>query len=88
MIENEHIRFERTYNFRKDSDLIDFNTRLVVKATDEKIENSVVLYALQKEKFQKLLNEAGFEIVTLCGNFSGEPFKETGLPLIATCRKS
>lgn len=87
LIENKQIRFERSYNFRIDSDLIDFNTCLTIKETGQDIENSVVLYALRKEKFQKLLEKSGFEIVTLCGNFNGSPYSETGLPLIVTCRK-
>lgn len=88
IIDNKYIRFERSYNLSGNSELIDFNTRLTVKSNEQVIENSVKLYALQKEKFQDLLNKSGFEITALCGNFNGSPFSETGLPLIATCRKS
>lgn len=88
LIDNAHVRFERNYIFRKDSGLIDFNTRLTIKETGQEIENSVVLYALQKRKLLEMLEKSGFEVVTLCGNFNGSPFSETGLPLIVTCRKS
>ena len=88
IIENEYIRFERSYNFQNDSELIDFNTRLIIKATDQEITNSVQLFALRKDKLKELIQNAGFEILTLCGNFNGLPFTETSLPLIVTCRKN
>lgn len=88
VIDNQHVRFERSYNFRKNSELIDFQTCLTIKETGQEIVNSVELFALRKEKFQELLHQSGFEITTLCGNFNGSPFSETGLPLIVTCRKS
>lgn len=87
LIDNPHIRFERSYKFRKDSNLIDFNTRLLVKENQHEITNSVQLYPLRKDNLQELLEKSGFEIIAMCGNFNGTPFSETSLPLIVTCQK-
>jgi 2-polyprenyl-3-methyl-5-hydroxy-6-metoxy-1,4-benzoquinol methylase len=87
LIDNEHVRFERSYVFSEVSPLIDFNTRLTIKSTGEEIVNSVKLYAIRKNKLQELLTEAGFSELEFFGNFNGAPLSENSLPLIVTCRK-
>ena len=87
LIDNEHVRFERSYVFSEGSPLIDFNTQLTIKSTGEKIVNSVKLYAIRKDQLQKLMEETGFSRFEFFGNFNGAPLTETSLPLIVTCRK-
>lgn len=87
LIDNEHISFERHYEFGDDTGIIDFNTKLTVKTTGQEIQNSVKLYAIRQEKLQELLIETGFCKFDFFGNFKAEPMHETCLPLIVTCKK-
>ena len=86
-IDNEHIRFERIYEFGNESELIDFNTKLTVKYTGQEIKNSTKLYAIQQSKLQKLLEDAGFSSIKFFGNFNREPLTANSLPLVLTCQK-
>lgn len=86
-IDNEHIYFERHYEFEKGAETIDFNTRLTIKSTEEEIVNSVKLYAIPKNRLQELLEEAGFKEFAYFGSFDAEPLTESSLPLIITCQK-
>ncbi len=88
LIDNEHISFERNYEFGDESGLIDFNTKLTVKSTDQEIKNSTKLYAIHPDKLQKLLEEAGFSSIEFFGSFNREPLTTTSLPLILTCQKT
>lgn len=87
LIDNEHITFERKYEYTEASELIDFNTRLTVKSTGQVIENSVKLNALGQEKLEGLLKGAGFDNIRYFGNFEGDPLQSNNLPLILTCSK-
>ena len=87
LIDNEHISFERTYIFKEGANLIDFKTKLTIKSTGQKIDNSVKLYAIRKNKLQELLEEAGFGALEFFGSFKADPLNETSLPLIVTCQK-
>ncbi len=87
LIDNEHVRFERNYEFKENVDLIDFNTKLTIKATGQEINNSVKLYPITKNKLQKLLEDAGFTEITFSGSFNNDPFSETGLTLLVTGKK-
>lgn len=86
-IDNEHIRFERNYEFGSKSELIDFNTKLTIKSTGQEIKNSTKLYAIQPNKLQELLEDAGFLSIKFFGNFNREPLTATSLPLVLTCQK-
>jgi len=87
LIDNEHVRFERNYKFSKGSELIDFNTKLTVKATGQVIESSVKLYPIRKTVLQKILEDAGFESCEFYGSFNSEALTDSSLPLLVTCRK-
>jgi len=87
VIDNEHIRFERSYRFTQNSDLIDFDTKLVIKSTAQEIKNSVKLNPIRQNKLQELLAKAGFENIEFFGSFDSEPLQENSLPLIVTCQK-
>jgi len=88
LIDNEHISFERNYEFSDESGLIDFNTKLTVKSTGQEINNSTKLYAIRQNKLQELLEEAGFSAIDFFGSFNREPQTITSLPLILTCQKA
>jgi glycine/sarcosine N-methyltransferase len=87
LIDNEHISFERHYEYGDDTGIIDFNTKLTVKPTGQEILNSVKLYAVRQEKLQELLIETGFDKIEYFGNFAGEPLQNNSIPLIVSCRK-
>jgi len=88
LIDNEHIRFERNYEFEDESELVDFNTKLTVKSTGQEIINSTKLYAVRQNKLQELLKEAGFSSIEFFGNFNREPLTASSLPLILSCQKN
>ncbi len=87
LIDNEHLSFERNYEFPTDSDLIDFNTKLRIKASGQEISNSVKLYPISKNKLQEMLEMEGFCNFELHGSFKRDPLSETSVPLIITCQK-
>lgn len=87
LIDNEHIRFERSYNFQEDSELIDFNTKLTIKSSGQEISNSVKLYPIRQNKLQELLVETGYTNFEFHGNFKRDPLQESSIPLIVSCQK-
>jgi 2-polyprenyl-3-methyl-5-hydroxy-6-metoxy-1,4-benzoquinol methylase len=87
VIENEHVRFERNYEFNTTDSLIEFKTRLTIKSTNQVIPNSVQLNPVRKNKLQELMEEAGFGSLEFFGNFAREPLSDQSLPLIVTYRK-
>lgn len=88
LIDNSTIRFERNYRFTEGSHLLDFDTKLTIKASGEEIVNSVKLYALTREKLQELLEKSGFSEFEYFGSFKSDPLQETSLPLILVCKKA
>ena len=88
LIDNEHISFERNYEFGDESGLIDFNTKLTVKATGQEINNSTKLYAIRQNKLQEIVEKAGFSAIEFFGSFNREPLTATSLPLVLTCQKN
>jgi len=74
LIENDDIRFERNYQYQKSENKIDFNTLLTVKATQQRIENSIALLPLLKNELALLLDKAGFKNCNYYGNFNKEPY--------------
>ena len=88
LIDNEHIRFERNYEFGDETGWIDFNTKLTVKSTGQEMINSTKLYAIRQDKLQELLKEAGFSAIEFFGSFNREPFTAGSLPLVLSCQKN
>lgn len=87
LIDNEEVRFERTYNFKEDSARIDFNTKLTVKSTGLELENTAPLRAIRKNEIRNYLEQAGFVQIEFYGNFKAEPLTTNSLPLIVTATK-
>lgn len=87
IIENDYIKFERSYEFQEGTELIDFNTKLTIKSNGQEISNSVNLYAIRQNKLQELLQEAGFRAFEYHGNFKRDELQGNSIPLIVTCQK-
>jgi len=86
-VDNEHVRFDRSYKFAENADLIDFNTQLTIKSTGQVIQNTVKLYPITQATLQELLKEAGFTSLEYFGNFAGEPLLADSMQLIVSCKK-
>lgn len=86
LIENDHVRFERYYDFLSDGSLA-FNTVLTVKGEEKVVNNSVRLNPLGLDRVKSILEKFGFKIVSINGNFNGESFHDKSLPLIITASK-
>ncbi len=87
LIENKEVIFKRSYEFNRDSSLIDFNTELTVKSTGQEIKNTTKLFPIRKNKLQNIIQKAGFYQVEFYGSFKAEPLTTTSLPLIVTASK-
>ena len=81
-IENDTVRFVRNYNYSSPITLIDFETTLLIKETDNEIQNSVQLYPLRKAEVEVMLRRAGFTKLTFYGNFKREGLTTDSQPLI------
>jgi SAM-dependent methyltransferase len=71
-IDNEHISFERSYNFSGPGDPLYFKTRLLTKKNHKIVENTEVLYPLLPEEALFFLENAGFYDYDLFGAFNGD----------------
>ncbi|TKG94770.1 class I SAM-dependent methyltransferase [Puteibacter caeruleilacunae] len=87
-IDNEFIRFERTYAVIDGCDQIEFKTRLTVKESDEVIDNSVLLYPVVKSEIEALIGLYGFVGAMYYGDFMGRDLAIDSVPLIFECTKS
>lgn len=86
VIDNDYVRFERFYNYPENSELIDFNTKLTVKETNEVIENSISLFPIQKLDLKFMLEDSGFEDIYFFGDFQKTPLQNDHYPLIVQCK--
>jgi glycine/sarcosine N-methyltransferase len=80
-IENEHIKFERRYNYIGNN-MIEFKTNLVIKKTGKNQKNKVTLLPLQKNTLEKILKENGFNKISYYGNFKRDPLNDESMQLI------
>lgn len=87
LIENEHIRFERYYEFPGNSKLINFKTVLTEKETNNTISNTVLLNPLLKSELEELLVKAGFQKHKFFGSFQSEELLEKSFQLIVVAEK-
>ncbi|MBN2202521.1 class I SAM-dependent methyltransferase [bacterium] len=81
-IEDDKIRFERTYRPEAGSERFWFRTVLTVKSGPRVIENAVPLIPLRRAELAGMLANAGFGNVEWFGDFNGGPLTEQSLPLI------
>lgn len=71
-IDNEHISFERGYQFSGPGDPLYFKTRLLTKKDGIILENKEKLYPLLPEEALFFLENAGFYDIDLFGAFNGD----------------
>lgn len=86
IIENEAIRFERHYRF-SGSPKIMFQTKLVIKSTGQEVNNSIPLFAINKQELTSLLIQTGLKDISFFGNFKGDPLQANSIPLVLSCIK-
>jgi glycine/sarcosine N-methyltransferase len=86
-LEDEKVRFERTYRQEAGSGRFWFRTVLTVKSESRMIENAVPLFPLRKDALAGMLKDAGFQNVEWFGDFNGGPLTDGSLPLIAVARE-
>ncbi len=82
-LEDDKIRFERTYRPEAGSERLWFRTVLTVKPGPKVIENSVPLIPLRRGELAGMLANAGFGRVEWFGDFNGGPLTDASLPMIA-----
>lgn len=82
LIENDIILFERHYEYRSTANKMDFNTRLIVKSTQQIIDNSIELLPVLKEELSLLLTQAGFKHQNYFGTFNQESYSGESPALI------
>jgi glycine/sarcosine N-methyltransferase len=83
LIENERIRFERTYETYVKTGLLLFKTMLTVKDTGRILENGVSLLPIRQAELKEVIREAGFRNLEWFGDFSGNPLSGTSLPMVS-----
>lgn len=77
LIENEHVKFERSYFLNRDNNII-FSTIL-----DNKIENKEILLNIQHDELKGYLEKTGFKNIKTYGGFDKSLFNEKeSLPFI------
>ncbi len=82
-LEDDKIRFERTYRPEAGSERFWFRTVLTVKSGPRVIENAVPLIPLRRGELAGMLANAGFSRVEWFGDFNGGPLTDASLPMIA-----
>jgi len=86
LIENDKIKFTRTYHFREDG-LLDFNTVIEIKEGEHVIKSTIPLLPLRKSEFESILRKIGFTDVKCFGNFKGDDLLKNSIPLVVTAEK-
>jgi ubiquinone/menaquinone biosynthesis C-methylase UbiE len=81
-LETDEIRFIRNYHYRKDPHLIEFETILTVKSTNQIMQNSIQLLPIRKSELESLLLKTGFGNIHYYGNFKGESLGAESIPLV------
>lgn len=84
LIDNEHIKFERSYEF---GDRLKFVTVLTVKKQNEQINNAIYLTPIRKVQLENMLVSAGFKDIKFYGSFTKNLLKEDSLPLVLSCTR-
>lgn len=82
-IENNHIRFVRNYKLNEQT--VDFETELLIKSSNQIINNNIPLLSLRKDELEKMLYN--YKDIHFYGNLKGDFLQETDIPLIFTCIK-
>lgn len=84
LIDNEVITFIRRYNH---SNKFLFNTTLKIKSEDKEVRNSIELTPIRKGELLNILEEVGFEKISIYSSFDKSKYSYKSLPLIFSCKK-
>ena len=82
LIDNNTIRFKRSYFWNDTYNLLNFKTILTVKENSYNIENTIPLMPLRKEEIDTILKEAGFEKLSYFSSFERMSYNSASLPLV------
>lgn len=86
LIENDHVRFERYYEFLSGG-LVNFKTKLTIKAEERNLTNEVELLPLTKTQLIEILSASGFPKIEVFSSFGQANFNPTSLPLVVIASK-
>jgi cyclopropane fatty-acyl-phospholipid synthase-like methyltransferase len=81
-LENNDIQFIRDYYYNAGKHLIDFETILTIKDTNQVIINRVPLFPVRKSEIETALLDAGFSKLNFFGNFKGEALGTDSIPMV------
>lgn len=87
-LENDEIRFIRTYHYLEEEHRIAFETILTIKQTKQIIPNKVSLYPLRQSEMEACLKSAGFKDIRFFGNFKGDPLTADSIPMVIEAGKT
>lgn len=87
--DEQGVKFIRNYEYKKEMDLVYFNTELIVRENgeDKHYENSVPLITLRSDELASMLKEAGFSNVDLFGDFMFNTYTKGAYATIARAIK-
>ncbi|MCP5101791.1 MAG: class I SAM-dependent methyltransferase [bacterium] len=88
VIDVEHVRFERGYEYDEVGHRVRFRSNLTVKDSGEVVKSEVLLYPLTRGELESLMVGAGFRDVEYFGNFQKVPHSIDSPALIAAGRAS
>lgn len=87
LIDNETVRFERSYSYETLPDSISFITRLLLKKKMTVIDNQISLYPHTRNDMQEALVSAGFSDTKFYGDLKLSPETGSQLPLVIIASK-
>ena len=86
-IENDKIQFIRNYTASRNPRNIEFQTTLMIKETNEIIENKINLFPIFPEELNELMHKIGFSDIQEFSDFSKKEFSPDSIPFIITGQK-
>ncbi|MCK8060144.1 MULTISPECIES: bifunctional 2-polyprenyl-6-hydroxyphenol methylase/3-demethylubiquinol 3-O-methyltransferase UbiG [unclassified Fusibacter] len=85
LIDNEHVTFQRRYEY--ENDRIDFITTLHVKSDAEVYTAKTQLNPLTKADLESLLKDIGFSQLEWFSGYDAKPYHKDELPLLVVAKK-
>lgn len=82
IIENNILRFERSYEFGSDQNLIEFHTKLHIKSINSSYTNTIPLHPIRQNKLKELLLQAGYRHTLYFGSYEQDPFQKASEVLL------
>ena len=86
-LENDQIQFVRNYRYLEEEHLIDFETILTVKTSNQIIQNRIKLFPVRKSELERILYNHDFSSIQFFGNFRRDPFSQENIPLVIEASK-